>query len=443
MKKTLLIVFILSISKTLWSQSLIGYETDNFNGVHGVTVNPANIADARVQIDVNLFSVGALIANDYTNFSLSNMIDMVNGDLNNLGTLSSTQNEVLANAEVLGPSFMFNINEKHSIGLITKARMSNTFNNISGEFFEGIVDGFPSDNFSFEQNNLNATTHIWGEVGLAYGRVLYYDYDQHYLKGGLTLKYLMGAGVAQATSSTLNGSFNATSNQVSLNGELSYLISYDQDQNTGDYAKDMAPGFGLDVGVVYEYRTRGSRFADADDNPRALNKYRAKIGVSVLDIGSITYKDTELTNYNVNGGVNADEIEEDFIDALDNNFTSTSAAGDVTVALPTTLRVNIDYKIIPLVYANLDIHQTLVKKEGPYNNNGLNQITLTPRFETRAISIYLPVTYSALGSTSLGAGFKLGPVIIGSGSILSNLLTESAQTANIYFGFKVPINHKR
>ena len=150
-----------------------------------------------------------------------------------------------------------------------------------------------------------------------------------------------------------------------------------------------------------------------------------------------------MENYAVNGPVNADEVEADFKQALDNNFTKNAADGDVTIALPTSLKLNIDYQVANRIYANLDINQTVVKKEGLFNNNRLNLITFTPRFETRIISAYLPISYSPLGKTSIGAGLKLGPLFIGSGSILSNLMSDNTQMANIYLGFKKAFNHRR
>lgn len=442
--KQLILVLILISYTSIKAQSYTGYATDNYSGVHAVTTNPANIADARVKIDINLFSFSTVVANDYVGLSLDNTTQLIDGaDFTNLNTFASSQNNVLANVEVLGPSFMFNLSEKHSIGLITRARAVNNYNNINGELLESILDGFPSDNFNFDQNNLDGTTHIWGELGLSYGRVLFNKNDQHYLKGGVTLKYLLGGGVAQGTSDNLSGNFTAANNQVSLNGDFSYLISYDEDQSSSDYLKNYSPGYGMDMGFVYEYRTRNSQTGAARDNLRALNKYRAKIGISLQDFGAISYKDVELTRYTVNGSVNADEVEEDFIDALENNFSNTSTSGNVRVALPTSLRLNIDYKLIPLVYANLDVTQTLVKEDAPYNNNRLNMITFTPRFETRIISAYLPISYSPLGKTTIGAGLKLGPLIIGSSSILSNLMSDNPQMVNIYFGLKIPMSYRK
>ena len=252
--------------------------------------------------------------------------------------------------------------------------MVNNYNALGGELFESLVNGFPNEAYDFEQNNLDGTTHIWGEVGLSYGRVLFYDFDQHYLKAGVTLKYLQGAGFAQGSSESLSGNFNAASNQLNLNGDFSYSTNIDQGQEINDYTENMSTGFGMDLGVVYEFRTRNSRLGGVADNPRALNKYRVKVGLSLLDYGKITYDQQVLENYAVNGPVNADEVEADFKQALDNNFTKNAADGDVTIALPTSLKLNIDYQVANRIYANLDINQTVVKKEGLFNNNRLNNI---------------------------------------------------------------------
>jgi len=442
--KNIYFLFSILFSSSLVCQSYTGYITDNFNGIHGVTSNPANIADSRVQIDVNFISFSTVVANDYVGFSFDNVTQLADGaDFTDLNTFASSHNEVLANLEVMGPSFMFNLSEKHSVGILTRARLVNNYNNINGEFLESILDGFPTEDYSVDQDNLDGTTHGWGEIGLAYGRVIFDDFYNHYLKGGITLKYLLGGGVAQGSSNNLSGSYTAADNQINFNGDFSYLMSYDEDQDPKDYIKNYSPGYGMDLGVVYEYRTPSSMASNTRDNQRAINKYRVKIGMSLQDLGAITYKDVEFTKYDLNGTVDADEVEDDFVDALDNNFSSTNTLGDVRIALPTSLRLNIDYKLLPLVYANLDITQTVVKKNAPYNNNRLNLITFTPRFETRIISAYLPISYSPLGKTAIGAGLKLGPLIVGSGSLLSNLISDSPQMVNVYFGFKIPISHRR
>ena len=370
------------------------------------------------------------------------MDELINDDLSGFSTTPSNRNNVAANISVLGPSFMFNINEKHSIGVLTRARMFNTFNNINGQLAEGLFDNFGEDDFSFNMNDLGATTHVWGEIGLAYGRVIFYDYDKHYVKAGITGKILLGGGIAQATSENLSGNFDPGSNLVALNGTLDYLLSAES-TDIRDFASDLSLGLGADLGVIYELRTPTSRMADEEDNPRAINKYRLKVGLSVLDLGRITYDQRNLSRFDLNGSVNADALESDFQQALRNNFQEQEIPGEVRVSLPTSMNLNIDYKIIPKVFANLNVNQTLVKKDSPFNNNRLNQITFTPRFESRTFSVYLPIANSELAGTTIGAGLKIGPSIIGSSTVLSNLISEEARALNISFGFKIPVNHRR
>ena len=84
-----------------------------------------------------------------------------------------------------------------------------------------------------------------------------------------------------------------------------------------------------------------------------------------------------------------------------------------------------------------------VKKDKFYNNNRLNLVTLTPRYESRFLGAYLPISYSSLGNTAFGFGLRLGPLIVGSGTIISNLTSKKAQAANVYVGLKIPIYHKK
>lgn len=425
-----------------FAQSYMGYNTDNYNGVHGITANPANIADARVQIDVNFISLSTIAANNYVGLSLNNVAQLLNGaDFTDLNTFANSKNEVLVDVDILGPSFMFNLSEKHSVGILTRVRVINNFNNINGEFLKSILDDFPIEDYSFDQNNFDGTSHAWGEIGLSYGRVMYDDYNQNYFKGGVTVKYLLGFGVAQAYSRNLSGNFSSTTNQINLNGDFSYLKSYDDSQDDYNILKDHSPGFGMDIGFVYEYRTRNSGRENGRDNPRSINNYRLKIGASLLDFGAITYKKVELESYSLNSNLDANEAEEDIIDAIKNNFSSTNALGDVTVSLPTSLRINLDYKFTNSIYLNLDVNQTLVKKENYFNNNRLNLISLTPRFERKKIGFYLPVSYSHLGKLGVGTGLKIGPLILGSGSILTNLFSRNTQNANIYLAIKTLIYH--
>ena len=41
--------------------------------------------------------------------------------------------------------------------------------------------------------------------------------------------------------------------------------------------------------------------------------------------------------------------------------------------------------------------------------------------------------------TQVGTGFRAGPLFIGSGSIISNLLSNNSKAFNMYVGLKIPV----
>ncbi|WP_405385023.1 DUF5723 family protein [Maribacter sp. LLG6340-A2] len=441
MKYFAFILLLLSIQQ-IQSQGTIGYQTDNYSGIHGLFHNPGNIADSRVKTEVNFISINSLLATDYTYLTLDNISNLLeDGSFSGLERFPSNQNEIMVNAEVLGPSFMFSLNEKNSIGLFTRVRLASNFNNVNGELFEGIYDGFPNNDFNFNQEYLDFTTHAWAEIGISYGRVIFTNANNLF-KGGVSLKYLIGGGAVQGNSNSLSGTYDTQNEQVALTGNFSYGMSYDDEQEAEEYFNELTFGFGTDVGFVYEYRTNTSLADSNANNPRGFNQYKLKFGLSIVDIGSITYSNAQLTNYTIDTMVSAQELEEDFIDVLDNNATQNTINEPIKISLPTSMNINVDYNLYKKFYLNMNYRQGLVNKEAYFNNNTLNLFTFTPRYESRIFGAYLPISTSSLGKTALGAGIRIGPLFFGSGTILSNI-SKKSNMANVYLGLKLPVYHKR
>lgn len=424
------------------SQSHIGIEADNFNGIHGLLFNPATIADSRTKFEVNLYSYDALFATDYLPLTIENITKFIedssaDGDYEKN---PSNANQFVASADVLGPSILLSLGEKHSIALLSRARLFNNYNNINGQFLESLIDGFPEEDFDVAMQNLNGTTHIWGEVGLAYGRTVL-ERDYHFLKAGVTLKYLLGGVLAQGNSESLNATYDAGQGTLASEGFFSYLLNYDSD--TEFTSDELTPGFGADFGVVYEYRPRDRRFSPNGENERGFNKYKLKVGVSLMDFGTITYKDVEQDTYDLNSTISTDDFSGDFEGKLEDNYSKTTSVGDAKVVLPASLRVNLDYSLTRKLYASINYTQPLAKNDAIYTNNALGLLTVTPRYESRLISLYTPINYSSLGGVTFGAGLRVGPLLVGSGTLFSSLFSKKADLANLYIGLKVPFYHSQ
>ena len=455
MRKHLPILFFLIISFTAKSQSYLGYFHDNYAGVQSVLFNPASIADSRFKTDINLFSISGAVENDLYGVKLFDVYKDGYDFESQSKVSAKNANNGLANFDIMGPSFMFNIAPKHSLAVFTRARSVSNIRKINGYLIDQVKDGLDqSDSFNYNLGSPNAASHSWGELGISYAAVLFQK-DQHFLKGGLTAKYLQGGVNAYVHGKNVNVAYienAADPKEGSLisNGEVTVGGSQDWEAND-DYEFDSkSRGFGFDFGLVYEWRPDYDQYdlkkaKPADNNFRDLNKYKLRFGLSVTDIGSINYKNSKVDTYNVNGVVTQQMIDdaEDLYDFLNEHYTKTSTSKGVKTNLPTAIRADADWNMYNKFYLNLNGDINLVSGS-KLNGYGIaDRVTLTPRYESRWFSFYLPMTYMEYSGMQAGAGLRAGVFFIGSGSILSNLASSNSKGADFHLGMKIPVYEKQ
>src|SRR5690606_757498 len=186
------LIVLLKGFSTVEAQSYIGFLTDNYAGINSVIVNPANIVDSRFQTDINLFGISAFGGNDYYNMNIFKAIRNENYNFEETERFyPKFNNNGEANIDVMGPSFMFNINNTSAVGIFTRAR---TFLNINGINGEGVYSiGEEDEDYIMSRDNYNGIGQAWGEIGISFATILIND-REHFLKGGLSAKYLRGGG---------------------------------------------------------------------------------------------------------------------------------------------------------------------------------------------------------------------------------------------------------
>tara|TARA_R110002050_G_scaffold300018_1_gene467345 strand:- start:21063 stop:22406 length:1344 start_codon:yes stop_codon:yes gene_type:complete len=441
--KFIILSFILILSIKVKAQSYIGYSVDNYSGVHSLISNPSNVVDSRLKVDINLFSASLFGGSDYFGINVSDILKSDGGfDFeDDAEKFPSNTNDFFLNVDVLGPSFMFNLSPKSSIGVVSRVRAFFNINNISGELYENIADDFDTgEDFNFNSENLTGTIHAWAEVGLVYGRV-FVNKKHNFLKGGVTLKYLQGAGSLFLNSPNFTGQYNAANETLTTTGVLNYGISQDFDNDDINF-KNLASGFGTDIGFTYEYRPN----INLDSVSKKQNKYKLKVGASITDIGAINYKESVVTTYDLNATVDASSFDDndDTQEFLDNNYTNTENTIAQEIKLPTAFHLLIDYHLKNKIYISLQSNLSLIKSNTPNSNSIINTVVLAPRIETKWFSLYSPISMRQYGEFAWGTGLRLntvigGTIMVGSGSILSNLLSNTSKTTDVYLGFKIPI----
>ncbi|HVG11761.1 MAG TPA: DUF5723 family protein, partial [Flavisolibacter sp.] len=193
--KSILSLFALVAITQASAQDFPGYRAGNYTGVNGVFFNPANIADSRYRFDINLFSISTSVGNNQASFNLRSVAQSFDSDSlksqifgNNAGPSSG-----MVNLDVHGPSVMFNAGKNGALAITTRARTMANIIDLDGKLAKQLTDDFNSDiqlpyTISSGQN-MRMAVNSWAEFGASYARTLS-DRGAHFLKGGLTFKYL-------------------------------------------------------------------------------------------------------------------------------------------------------------------------------------------------------------------------------------------------------------
>ncbi len=454
MKKRILTGIFLVFMFSVKAQSYMGFLTDNYSGVHGVISNPANIVDSRFKTDVNLVGVSAFAGNDYFGVSVSDLFDDDFEFEDDAKRFPKDQNNLVGNVDVLGPAFMFNINEKNSIAVFTRARAFYTVNDVNGETLESLIDDLDDDiSFNVNQGDLYANAHAWAEVGISYARILM-NKDEHFLKGGISLKYLQGLGTTYARGTGLAVSFDANE-IIAGNGSVTTLgeAAYGYSENLEEDLEDVeivsgSTGIGVDLGFVYEWRRDYKEYTSTDSkgkvfSPKDINKYVLKFGLSLTDLGAISYDDGTEERYNFNNTLTQNDFEDIDIDELERFYGNPILVEAEKAVLPTALHANVDWNINQKFYLNLNTDFSLTSKEKTNRSRIANVVSLTPRFESKWFSFYSPISVIQHSGFQWGAGLRAGPLYVGSGSVLSLLISDESKAADVYVGLKVPVYQSR
>ena len=431
------------------AQELPGFRTSNYAGVTSVHANPANIADSRYRWDVNLFAVNAGVSNNQLKYRLGDVGTAFGEDTikNQLFGQNKGLTKALVNVGVMLPSAMFNV-RKFSFAFTSRVRVVANVTDLDGKLTDKIINDLSSNTnlpYNMASNeNMRIAVNAWAEYGVSVAREVL-AVGPHYLKAGVTLKYLSGAGNGTINIDRLHATMDVDKGQqdaylTNASGKIGMNFAgvNISDFDAADALEFSGHGVGAELGAVYEYRPESENLTG-----NGFNKYKFRLGVALMDIGKIKYERDVTRSGTFTIGIpagqqfslkNLDGIKLDnyktelgkypqyFKPAADNNSASYS------VSLPTTLQVDGDYHIHHAFYVNMNVQVALAGGEKkPYNTQYYSGFSVTPRYDGRIFGVFLPVSYNGLSKLNAGASFRVGPLFLGSGSVLTALLGSSHQ----------------
>ncbi len=491
MIKTQLATLLFFLGLQVNAQNYLGVMTSNYGGVMSTDLQPASFVDGRFLFDLNLGSVNV---NTYQNFVSFNTSGMPGG------WLKSFKNDEAYNSWALPDStfmdrhivkryadnsndkmganinlqmdlfnFAFHINSKIAIGLKAKARSITNIGNVDPSFAILIEQGldYPSLwNQKIDEQFLNVNHLTWAEVGFNYGQVVL-DQEEHFLKLGTTIKYLKGYSAAYFQTSNLQ--FNLKNNDTTqlLTGNFNYGYSDNLPgliENGLDNKFNSNFGVGLDLGFVYEWRPKYKDFKYDMDGETNLwmknkNKYKAKVGISLIDLGSMRFKKGGLSrNFSVNNSspfdlqsFSAVSSLSDFDQILDSLINESSAAGNTNwtseqspnstfvMRTPTALSLQLDYQLGKYFYVNVSGVMNVILKKKDTKVIVPNQLSITPSFDWSWFGLFLPISMNEYSGFKTGLASRLGPLSIGITDFRTLFSVGKVRGAEFYLGLRLPI----
>jgi hypothetical protein len=422
------------------TQDYQGIVGSPYAGSLGVANNPASILSTPFSWDITLFSTQ--LKNTTNAITVLNMsylspfpgpkhsvkYNWDNGYMPRYGAVNS--NLHLLNARLaLGhkQAIAFGVNVK-SYGAVRMSPFD--YNDTIGNFNQ-----FFAINSGTSQYQGEALSSTWLELYGTYSKTLIDD-EMGRLNAGVTLKLMRGisGAYAQFSGGGLSSSyFNSQLVYTLAKGDVQYGYSSNYDSwnsdhststNLHNFLSQSQGGAAIDIGFEYLVKTQDVHlFGEPDD----YYDYDWKFGAALLDIGLNQYKYGLQSRIATNPKtiVSDQELDQKFdyvqtVEGFNDSLASIMGAirtphGMFRIWNPARLELNVDRPLPAHFAVNADLTLNLGG-----DNMGKQLFTkeitlfaLTPRWETRNLGGYLPLTVTTDGKVWVGGAVKAGPLLMG------------------------------
>lgn len=449
-------------SLALFSQRYSGNYYGGYSGVYGIQENPATFVHNKPYWDINLIGLGVSGYSQYGYMKDESILSLIGKTKTYNGSdsipykyNSATDALFLAdshtgsfvslavNTQVALPSFCFKIKD-FSFGIFGNSRFYmdavNTPNFFDYHKLKGLVD---LQNYVIPPFNVN--TMAWSEIGIHVGKKFELE-SENSISFGVNVKYLLGheAGFFENVSDLKFYRNKDSIYSATANTRIGFATGKNLKGNDYTFGV-LGTGVGVDFGTEYMVLSE-------DENSKSLHKY--KFGVSVRDLGAITFdKNTQVHKFAFNGlneiadnihknNTNNDDVLKRLSTVLYGDSSASLESRNMTIYLPTSLQLNFDMN----VYKSIFVHANISRRLKFFNAQlaAPNVMSISPRFEKRWFEAGMSFSLAEDKWMGIGSYLRLGVLTIGSDHIMSYFFPQSTlRGADIYLSLKfMPLGKK-
>lgn len=446
MKKIILLFSILAFSNGFGQDHFSGITTSKRVGILNGNMNPSEFSNLNSRFEIQIMATSMNVSNNKIAFS-----DIVNGDdFESLIFAGDDNVDLNLDAEIALPGVAFKL-LNWGFAVTSKAHVKANVINVDSELGEALVNNadvielVPAFINSNGNQRINAT--IWGELGFSVARKLW-ENDRNRINGGLTLKLLFpgsyaNVGLSEFRGDITNDASGSRLNNANGNLNIAYSGNFGESfTDSSDYTSSLfgnLNGMATDFGFDYQLKNKIG------------GGYKLKVGASVKNIGSMTFKgddnvsNTYALNVDTPPGIDLNDFNdveglEDIEEVLSkpeysDYYEKTENKKDIKVKLPTVFNLYADLKVISKLSVTFFMQQKMGDNENDDQITAINSFSITPRVNLGPFEAFLPIGSNEISGTTAGLGFRLGGFFLGSNSAITALANDSKQ-ADAYFGFR-------
>jgi len=462
-----------------------GIASSNHSGVLGISINPANTNYLNNGTDFLLGGFSGSVLNNGFYLKAKPITQYINGEIvssitkkdpsnpeeginekfdriYNIQRSLKPSNYIFTDATILGPSFLIN-HKKHSFGLSTSVKTNSNTIDLSPNMAIFLLKGANAIELVGKSTNLNyvtSSTMVYTDIAFNYSYQVAETFKGlHRL--GFSAHYLNGINsIIFQDNNNAKWDFIGDST-IYMNG-ADFIFSYAATKSgkIAELLESRGTGFALDLGYTYTRKKKGRPTRKTIcPNIRYLGKireyqeYKWKLGVALMDIGYINFKNqTSINTYeNATGDVkNLDlsfysgvfALERALNFAYSNPPTIYTKENNFTHYTATRLNVQFDYAYKNGWYFNFSGSHRL-PVPGALSLRAPNILSLTTRYEKDNFDLYIPINLIEYQYPVLGFGFRAGPFFMGTNHLLELVGLRNIRGADIYLGLKFNLSNFR